>query len=503
MAAGLATDSIETLQARYGPGYRWIVTLTGMTAAMTMILSSTMVNVAVPTIMGTFGVGQSDAQWMSTAFLAAMTASQLLGAWVISVAGPRGGYIAAVSLFIIGSLLGAWAPNMDILILARVLQGVGAGIVQPIAMVTIFRVFPARKRGLAMSIYGMGIMLAPIMGPVVGGITIDASSWRFLFFIPLPIAGLAVLLGTLFMPVREKDTVRLPFDWVGYGLVVGAIFCMMTAIANGQREGWASLYIVLLGSAGIGLSVAFVLSQLRATAPILDFSVFRHRQFAAAAVLGFVFGAGNFASTYIIPVFVQTVQNFTPTDSGLVTLPAGLVVMAFFPIAGRMVDAFPAHYLAMVGLLLFALGAALVVALGFNLRGRMFLGDSGSYSLSFIIALLTLYVYDIAFAALPADLIAVWFLIPVVDCLRVMSARAARGHSPFASDRGHLHHILYRRLPWRWGLLVYLGLAGVPGLLASFAPHTTLAWGLASLCCYGVIIAWPQSRTRTAGDATK
>ncbi len=364
MAAGLATDSIETLQARYGPGYRWIVTLTGMTAAMTMILSSTMVNVAVPTIMGTFGVGQSDAQWMSTAFLAAMTASQLLGAWVISVAGPRGGYIAAVSLFIFGSLLGAWAPNMDILILARVLQGVGAGIVQPIAMVTIFRVFPARKRGLAMSIYGMGIMLAPIMGPVVGGITIDASSWRFLFFIPLPIAGLAVLLGTLFMPVREKDTVRLPFDWVGYGLVVGAIFCMMTAIANGQREGWASLYIVLLGSAGIGLSVAFVLSQLRATAPILDFSVFRHRQFAAAAVLGFVFGAGNFASTYIIPVFVQTVQNFTPTDSGLVTLPAGLVVMAFFPIAGRMVDAFPAHYLAMLGLLLFALGAALLHTTG-------------------------------------------------------------------------------------------------------------------------------------------
>jgi UDP-GlcNAc:undecaprenyl-phosphate GlcNAc-1-phosphate transferase len=133
----------------------------------------------------------------------------------------------------------------------------------------------------------------------------------------------------------------------------------------------------------------------------------------------------------------------------------------------------------------------------------MFLGDSGSYSLSFIIALLTLYVYDIAFAALPADLIALWFLIPVVDCLRVMSARAARGHSPFASDRGHLHHILYRRLPWRWGLAVYFGLAGVPGLLASFAPHTTLAWGLASLCCYGVIIAWPQSRTRTAGDAAK
>ena len=360
----MATENIETLRARYGPGYRWIVALTGMTAAMTMILSSTMVNVAVPTIMGTFGVGQSEAQWMSTAFLAAMTASQLLGAWVISVFGPRGGYLGAVALFIFGSLLGAWAPNIDVLILARVIQGLAAGIVQPIAMVTIFRVFSAKQRGLALSIYGMGIMLAPIMGPVVGGVTIDASSWRFLFYIPLPIAGLALMLGSLFMPVRERDTKALPFDWVGYGLVAGAIVCMMTAIANGQRDGWFSDKIVVLGILGIGLSVGFVISQLRSAAPILDFAVFRHRQFAAAAALGFVFGAGNFASTYIIPVFVQTVQNFTPTASGMVTAPAGLVVMLFFPIAGRMVDAFPPHYLCMVGLLLFALGAALLQTTG-------------------------------------------------------------------------------------------------------------------------------------------
>ena len=327
---------------------------------MTMILSSTMLNVAVPSIMGTYGVGQDQAQWMSTAFLSAMTASQLLGAWVISIFGPRGGYLGAVVLFFFGSLLGAWAPNIDILILARTLQGLAAGVVQPIAMVTIFRVFPAHQRGLAMSLYGMGIMLAPIMGPVVGGITIDAISWQFLFFIPLPIAGLAILLGTLFMPTRDEDTDPLPFDWIGYCLLVAAIVCSMIAIANGQRDGWASDRIMLLGGAGIGLSVAFVISQLRSTAPILDFSVFRHRQFAAAAALGFVFGAGNFASTYIIPVFVQTVQNFTPTAAGLVTAPAGLVVMLFFPIAGRMVDAFPARYLTMLGLMLFALGAALL-----------------------------------------------------------------------------------------------------------------------------------------------
>jgi len=334
--------------------------VTGMMAAMTMILSSTMVNVAVPSIMGTFGVGQGEAQWMSTAFLSAMTASQLLGAWAMSVAGPRGGYLGAVALFIAGSLLGAVAPNIDVLIAARTLQGVAAGIVQPIVMVTIFRAFPIQNRGLALSLYGMGIMLAPVMGPVVGGITIDAISWRYMFFIPLPFAGLSIVLGTLFMPTRDEESARLPFNWIGYGLIVGAIICAMTAIANGHRDGWTSDKILLLGFMGIGLFVAFVMSQLRASAPILDFAVFRYRQFAAAAALGFVFGAGNFATIYLIPVFVQTVQNFTPTDAGLVTMPAGFVVMLFFPIAGRMVDVFPARNLTIIGLLLFAFGSVLL-----------------------------------------------------------------------------------------------------------------------------------------------
>ncbi len=152
---------------------------------------------------------------------------------------------------------------------------------------------------------------------------------------------------------------------------------------------------------------------------------------------------------------------------------------------------------------LLALGAGLLVALAFNLRGRLFLGDSGSYALSFIIALLTVYVYDIAFAMLPADLVALWFLIPVVDCLRVMAMRAVRGRSPFAPDRSHLHHILYHWMPWRWGLLVYLGLTGMPGLLASFAPDTALAWGIAALCCYGIITVWPERRSQEAGGTAK
>ena len=355
----MATESVDTLFKRYGPSYRWLVTTTGMMGSMVMILASTMANVAVPSIMGTFGVGQDQAQWMASAFLATMTASQLLGAWIMAAMGARAGYLAAVAIFFVGSLICAGAPTIDILIFGRVVQGFAAGAVQPVTMVVIFKAYPPDQRGLAMSLYAMGIMIAPIMGPVVGGITIDWLSWRHVFFIPLPVAGIAMLMAILFMPTKDPSVKRPPLDWQGYILVGMAIVCLMVAIANGQRDGWVSDKIVGLLVIGGGLATAFVISQYRSPAPILNFAVFKHPQFVIAAILGFVFGAGNFGSTYIIPVFVQTVQDFTPTAAGMVTVPAGIVVMCLYPIMGRLVDTFPIRYLAMTGLALFAFGMIL------------------------------------------------------------------------------------------------------------------------------------------------
>ena len=355
----MATESVDTLFERYGPSYRWLVTTTGMMGSMVMILASTMANVAVPSIMGTFGVGQDQAQWMASAFLATMTASQLLGAWIMAAMGARAGYLAAVAIFFVGSLICAGAPTIDILIFGRVVQGFAAGAVQPVTMVVIFKAYPPDQRGLAMSLYAMGIMIAPIMGPVVGGITIDWLSWRHVFFIPLPVAGIAMLMAILFMPTKDPSVKRPPLDWQGYILVGMAIVCLMVAIANGQRDGWVSDKIVGLLVVGGGLATAFVISQYRSPAPILNFAVFKYPQFVIAAILGFVFGAGNFGSTYIIPVFVQTVQDFTPTAAGMVTVPAGIVVMCLYPIMGRLVDTFPIRYLAMTGLALFAFGMIL------------------------------------------------------------------------------------------------------------------------------------------------
>ena len=233
-------DSVEVLSARYGPSYRWLVTGSGMVGVLSMVLAMTTVNVAVPDIMGAFGIGQDMAQWMSSAYTATMTTGMVLNAWVIGVLGERRTFIAALCLFSFGAILGGTAPNEDVLIFARVLQGFSAGVGQPLVMATIFAVFPPERRGTAMGIFGLGVVFAPAIGPSLGGLMIEYFSWRYVFFISLPFSLLAAILSSVFMATRPLPSKLPRFDWIGFALMVAALFGLMTGIGNGQREGWAS-----------------------------------------------------------------------------------------------------------------------------------------------------------------------------------------------------------------------------------------------------------------------
>jgi UDP-GlcNAc:undecaprenyl-phosphate GlcNAc-1-phosphate transferase len=198
-------------------------------------------------------------------------------------------------------------------------------------------------------------------------------------------------------------------------------------------------------------------------------------------------GAASWIFSLVCLIGLQNAINMADGKNGIV-LGLSLiwcVCMAMFA---------PPHLLP----LLAALGAVLAVTLAFNLQGRLFLGDSGSYSLSFLFAILAIYIYDVGFHHLPADLVALWFLIPVVDCLRLMVKRALAGRSPFSSDRNHLHHIIYDRMRWRYGLPLYLTVAGLPGLLASIWPESTMMWAFAALLCYVVILVLPAAERAKA-----
>ncbi len=346
--------SSEELFARYGDRYRWFATVTALIGAVSVILSATIVNVAIPEVMGAFGIDQTKAQWLSTGFLGAMTATMLLTDWAERALGQRGAVTAALALFVFGSVLGGIAPDENVLILARVVQGAAAGIVQPLAMVIIFQVFPPEKRGTAMGIFGIGVVLAPALGPWVGGLLMDSFNWRYVFYLGVPFAGLGALFANAFLPTRADTGPRPGFDWLGLGLLSLFLFTLLTALSNGQRTGWSSDIILAEFAISIIALLSFVWWEHRSSKPMLDLALFMNGPFAAACLVSFVLGAGLFGSTYLLPVFVQTIQGATPTQAGLLLMPAGFALVLVFPLAGRLSDVISPGLLVGFGLIIFS-----------------------------------------------------------------------------------------------------------------------------------------------------
>ena len=363
----------EELAARYGAAYKWYVSLTVLTGLIAMIASSTIVNVAMPDIMGEFGLGQDQAQWLATAFLASMTAAMLAATWTAKVFGNRGAYSIALVAFAVGSLIGAFSPNDTLLIIARVIQGIAAGLAQSLGTVMMFQAFPPNQRGSAMGFYGMGVILAPALGPTAGGMLIDNFSWHYVFFLGLPFCAVALPLALTFLPTT-RDKERPPFDWFGFILLTIGIAAFLTGLSNGQRMGWDSAFVTGAFTLAVIAIGAFIAQERHTAAPLLALGVYRNPRFVGAFVVAFIYGAGVFGSTYLIPLFVQTVQGYTPTESGLLLMPAGIALGLVFPLSGRLSDRLPPHILIFVGMALFALSSYLMSHISTNTAFWTFAG---------------------------------------------------------------------------------------------------------------------------------
>ena len=371
-------SSIEGLFARYGPVYRWLATITAMLSAASVVLSTTIVNVAIPGVMGAFGIGQIEAQWISTAFLAVMVATMLLADWVDRAFGLRAGMMAALAIFAAGSVMGATAPNEIVLTLARVIQGASTGVVQPLALVVMFRVYPPERRGAAMGIFGVGVVLAPAIGPWIGGLLVDAFDWRYVFYLGVPFAGIALVLAQLFLPTRADEGKLPPFDWIGLLLLCAFLGCALNGLTDAQRRGWTSDEILIQFVCAALAAFGFVLRERRAPRPLLDLRLFGVLPFAAASVVSFVMGAGLFGSIYLLPLFVQTIQGLSATDAGLMLMPAGFALCFVFPVVGRIADRVSPGIPIGLGLAVFALSTWLTAEIDI---------ESGFWTLAWLTAL--------------------------------------------------------------------------------------------------------------------
>lgn len=358
-------SSTEVLFERYGPAYRWLATLTAVAATMGVVLSSTIINVAIPDIMGEFGISQIEAQWISSGFLAATTATMLLGAWAEHSFGHRATFVTALTVFSIGSALGGAAHDEHVLILARILQGAAAGILQPMAMVVLFQVFPPDKRGAAMGIYGIGVVLGPALGPWIGGLLMEHFSWRYMFHMLLPFSLGSIVLSWFFLPSRAGKA-RKRFDWPGVALLCAFLPALLNAMTNGQRQGWSSDAVLLSFAIAAGCFFAFIWWESHTATPMLDLRLFLNVPFTAAWGVGFVQGAGLYGSTYLLPLFVQTIQGLSPSASGLLLMPAGFALALVFPLAGPLADRLRPGPMIALGLVLCATGSWLTAQVDIN-----------------------------------------------------------------------------------------------------------------------------------------
>jgi EmrB/QacA subfamily drug resistance transporter len=350
--------SMEQLQERYGQRYKWWVMITVMIGTMTMSLSSTIVNVALPDIMETFSVSHTMGQWLVTAFLASMAIGMLLNVWMVDRFGPRTTYMGALVVFVAAAVAGGLAMNFGMLIMVRVVQGLIAGMVQPLAMLMLYAVFPVHQRGQAMGLYAMGVVLGPTVGPVVGGVLVDWWSWRSVFLVVLPFCIAAFWLGSTFLSrPASAPPVHRRLDGIGLLLLTGWMVALLWGLSEGPHLGWGSLPVIVGLAAAAVLFAGFTVHQLRSRSPLLALRIFRHSGFTPAFLVAILTGAGLFGSVYLLPMLVQTAMGESASAAGMLLMPAGLAMALSFPVIGRLTDRVLPKILVAGGLVLFAISS--------------------------------------------------------------------------------------------------------------------------------------------------
>jgi len=311
-----------------------------MASAVMELVDTAAVNVSLPYIAGNLSASVSEATWVLTSYLVANAAVLPITGWLANYMGRKRLLVVAVTIFTIASVLCGLAPSLPLLIFFRILQGAGGGSLQPTTRAILLETFPREERGKAMAFWGVGIVVAPIMAPVLGGWLTTDYTWRLVFFINVPISIIGLILVHLF--VHDPSYIRRTsnrIDYWGLGMLVTGIAALQVMFDKGQEDDWfGSHFIVTLAIvAAVGLT-AFVIWELRSKDPIVRFRLLKHRTFAVGVALSAVMGVVLFGSTVLLPLFMQELLGFPAITAGKWNTPRGLATMAFMPIAGILIS---------------------------------------------------------------------------------------------------------------------------------------------------------------------
>jgi DHA2 family multidrug resistance protein len=341
----------------------WLIAVAAMLATFMEVLDTAVANVSLPHIAGSLSATSEEATWVLTSYLVSNAIILPATAWLAGRFGRKRFLLACIALFTLSSALCGAATSLSALILARIVQGAGGGALQPISQAVLLESFPPQRRGIAMGIFAMGIVVAPIIGPTLGGWITDNYSWRWIFYINLPIGLLAILMVRAFVedpPYLNRGT-DSGIDYVGFAMLALWLATLQIVLDKGQEADWFSAtWIRWFSAVSVTAFVGFVIWELRAEEPVVNLRVLADRNFATGTALITVLGLLLYANNAMLPLFLQTLLDYPALQSGLAVSPRGLGAIAATLVIGRLVGFLDTRLLIAFGLGLLALSAAML-----------------------------------------------------------------------------------------------------------------------------------------------
>ena len=353
-----------------GAPHKYLIAFAVVLAALMQVIDSSIVNVALPDMMGNLGASLDEIAWVSTGYILASVIIIPLTGWLGDFFGRKRYFVGSIVIFTVTSFLCGASGSLSQLVFWRIVQGLGGGALMTVSQAVLFESFPRREAGMAMALFGLGVMVGPTIGPTLGGWLTDNYGWPWIFYVNLPVGVLASIMIIAYVHDPEHQKRPPSVDYIGIALLAMSVGSLQYLLEYGQREDWfQSSTMTLLAVVSVVAGVGLLWREMTTEHPVIDFRVLRHRQMWVGTLLGVVMGVGLFASVFTLPVFLQGNLRMTAQQTGIVLLPGALATAVSMAVVGRLTNRFDPRILITIGSLLFA---------GAMIRLSQITGESGS-----------------------------------------------------------------------------------------------------------------------------
>jgi MFS transporter, DHA2 family, multidrug resistance protein len=337
---------------------KWLVAGSVMIGTFLSVMDATVVNVAMPHMMGSFGQDLLTITWVSTAYSIAEIIMITMSAWLTTLLGRKRLFLASMILFTLGSVLAGTSKTLTQMIFFRVMQGIGGGSLMPCSQAIARETFPPAEQGMAMAIYSMGVVLAPATGPVIGGWLVDNYGWQWVFYINVPFCIVGLMMVSAFVhdpPYLKRGVASI--DWTGIGLLTLGLTTMQVVLERGEEVDWFSNHWIVLGSViAVVAILALIAWELHTKEPVINLRLFRNVPLSVGSGLGMIIGFALFGSSFLLPQFTETLLNYPAYQAGMVLMPRAVAMMMTMPLVGRLYNRISPRILIAIGVVALAFG---------------------------------------------------------------------------------------------------------------------------------------------------